>query len=148
MRPEPAIWAGGSDQLIMPTDSVTASHRSGIVCMWVSIVVRSGCGGSRVGTVTFPGSPRGGHAAWLWEVAQGAELTPQDLDEHFTELGRSIPMFRNVATLAGFARNGFMSGAELRRVVEVDDDRIVVFITTPSGLELQASVLCAPNDGR
>jgi len=99
-------------------------------------------------TVMFPPSPRGRHFAWLWKVAHGVELTADDLDAHFAELARANPMFRNVATLTGFARNGFMSGAELRRVVEVGEDGIVAFITTPSGLELQASVSCAPEDGR
>ena len=52
----------------------------------------------------FPQSRQGGHCAWLWEIAHGAELTAEDLDEHFTELARSNPMFRTLATLTGFAR--------------------------------------------
>jgi methyltransferase (TIGR00027 family) len=102
----------------------------------------------RVDTVMFPPSPQGGHCAWLWDVAHGADVTEGDLDEHFTELARSFPIFRNVSTLTAWARNGFMGGAAFRDVVAAGDDGIVASIVTPSGLDLQASVSCDPDDGR
>jgi methyltransferase (TIGR00027 family) len=96
----------------------------------------------------FPPSQQGAHCAWLWDIAHGADVTEGDLDEHFTEVARSFPIFRNVSTLMAWARNGFLGGAAFRAIVEAGVDGIVASVVTPSGLELQASVSCDPGDGR
>lgn len=98
---------------------------------------------------SFRDVPCGAHVAWLWSAAHrlGEGVTREDLVEHYTRDGLAREFwFSGTEQFRIFARQGFLSGARLRRIGVTDDATIVARIRTARGLDLDWRVRTDPAD--